>query len=105
MISIQCCPITTCKCPGCDAINAVNGRGTCPSCGHLIVPPTVVRPDDQCRHGFTSANTTVVDQDGITVCCAAYSSIFIDDGSEYCKCCYGSVTGGAETERVTVRLS
>lgn len=58
-----------------------------------------------CTHGYEPDTETVVDGDGRTACCGAYTSIFIDDGTEYCKCCYGSVTGGEETERITLVLS
>lgn len=35
----------------------------------------------------------LVDEDGLTSCCHAYTSIFIDDQVEYCKGCYRPVTG------------
>lgn len=35
---------------------------------------------------------------GITTCCDAMTTIFIDDGSEYCKCCYRTVTPAANAE-------
>jgi hypothetical protein len=57
----------------------------------------------KCSHGSSCYDTTVVDDDGFTACCGAYTSIFADDGVEYCKCCYGSVTGGAETVVYSVR--
>lgn len=57
-----------------------------------------------CQHGYDESTQTTIDDDGITACCAAYSSIFMDDGTEYCKCCYGAVTGGHETERTSVPL-
>ena len=59
---------------------------------------------NNCPHGRTPYDETVVDDAGITACCAAYSSIFADDGTEYCKCCFGAVSGGAETPRIMVRL-
>jgi hypothetical protein len=48
----------------------------------------------------------VVDSDGRTSCCGAYTSIFIDDGIEYCKGCYVAVTGYVDgpTERFTVEI-
>lgn len=36
---------------------------------------------------------TIVKADGTTTCCGAYTSIFIDDGVEYCKACYREVDG------------
>lgn len=44
-----------------------------------------------CPHGYEPTNETTVNDDGITACCQAYTSIFTDDGVEYCKCCYGAV--------------
>ena len=44
-----------------------------------------------CPHGSSIYNHAQVNADGITACCGAHSSIFTDDGSEYCKCCFGSV--------------
>jgi hypothetical protein len=35
----------------------------------------------------------VVANDGTTTCCGAYTTIFIDDGTEYCKCCQNDVDG------------
>ena len=38
--------------------------------------------------GFTP---TIVRADGTTTCCGAYSTIYVDDGVEYCKACYQPV--------------
>lgn len=49
-----------------------------------------------CPHGFETADNTgdvIVKPDGTTTCCGAFTSIFMDDESEYCKCCYRTVTG------------
>ncbi len=35
----------------------------------------------------------IVRADGTTTCCDAYTSIFLDDGVEYCKACYRDVVG------------
>ena len=35
----------------------------------------------------------IVTYDGTTRCCGAYTTIFIDDGTEYCKCCGRDVDG------------
>jgi hypothetical protein len=35
----------------------------------------------------------IVANDGTTTCCGAYTTIFIDDGTEYCKCCREDVEG------------
>ena len=35
----------------------------------------------------------LVREDGRTTCCEAFTSIFIDDGLEYCKACFESVEG------------
>lgn len=35
----------------------------------------------------------IVNKDFTTTCCGAYTTIFIDDGMEYCKCCYRNVEG------------
>ena len=43
-----------------------------------------------CTHWQTVKFTTV-DNDDITICCNAHTSIFLDDGTEYCKCCYATV--------------
>lgn len=45
-----------------------------------------------CPHGHDENTLTPLGDDGITLCCDAYSSIFTDDGTEYCKCCYGTVS-------------
>ena len=58
---------------------------------------------DQPNH--TATETSVVDGDGITACCKAYTSIDIDHGTEYCKCCFAEITGGVETPRTTVKVS
>lgn len=57
-----------------------------------------------CVHGYSATDETSVDEDGRTACCGAFSSIFADDGSEYCKCCFGSVTAGEITERIVVDI-
>jgi hypothetical protein len=44
-----------------------------------------------CEHGHGSLGEATVNADGITSCCGVYTSIFTDDGSEYCRCCYGTV--------------
>jgi hypothetical protein len=36
-------------------------------------------------------NLPTVNKDGVTSCCDCYTSIFIDDGVEYCKGCYEEV--------------
>ena len=48
-----------------------------------------------CLHGFsvTGYTHTKAPDYERTVCCNAYTSIFIDTGTEYCKCCYATVTG------------
>lgn len=50
---------------------------------------------DTCQHGIDidSPGDVLVGEDGTTSCCGAYSTIFTDDGSEYRKCCYRTVTG------------
>lgn len=57
-----------------------------------------------CAHDHDGDEPSVVDSDGITACCAAYTSIAIDDGTEYCKCCYAEISGGAITERTTITV-
>ena len=47
---------------------------------------------------------SLVDQDGRTSCCGAYTSIFMDDGVEYCKACYEPIQGVYDTPRYTVDL-
>lgn len=42
-----------------------------------------------CEHEVTAPRS--VNADGITNCCGAYTSIFIDDQTEYCKCCYETI--------------
>jgi hypothetical protein len=61
---------------------------------------------NNCNHGNDCHTECSVDADGRTSCCGAYSSIHMDDGVEYCKCCYGSVTGYTHTptKRVMVNL-
>ena len=49
-----------------------------------------------CQH--PPADLVLISNAGITTCCGAYTSIFIDDGVEYCKCCYRGVDGLAEDE-------
>lgn len=69
--------------------------------GHCV--PEVL--PDPCEHGHTCYTQASVDADGRSSCCGAFTSIHMDDGSEYCKCCYGSITGGELTPRTTVRLT
>jgi hypothetical protein len=49
------------------------------------------KADDKCEHGHTCYNVSTFDAEGVTACCGAFYSVFSDDGSLYCKCCYGSV--------------
>lgn len=39
----------------------------------------------------TRTKPRTVNAEGITSCCGAYTSIFIDDGMEYCKECFETV--------------
>jgi hypothetical protein len=50
---------------------------------------------DPCRHDIAldASGDVLVDDEGLTSCCQAYTSIFIDDEVEYCKCCGRDVTG------------
>lgn len=57
-----------------------------------------------CPHGHDSDVDVAVDSDGRTSCCGAFSTIFIDDGIEYCKCCYAEVSGGEVTQRYILQL-
>lgn len=43
--------------------------------------------------GRATVRITLVRDDGTTTCCDAYSTIFIDDGVEYCKGCGNDVDG------------
>lgn len=36
-------------------------------------------------------NYTIVRADGTTTCCDAFTTIYVDDGVEYCKACYEPV--------------
>ena len=45
-----------------------------------------------CNH-FADRVPVIVTYDGTTRCCGAYTTIFIDDGTEYCKCCGRDVDG------------
>ncbi len=65
---------------------------------------TVHTHGDTCSHGYTPEQVAGVDDDGRTSCCGAYTSIHMDDGVEYCKCCYGEVGYGSITERITFDL-
>jgi hypothetical protein len=44
-----------------------------------------------------------VDADERTACCGAFYT-FSGDGDPYCKCCYGSVTGGDDVTGIEVWL-
>jgi hypothetical protein len=47
-----------------------------------------------CSHGSDENQLVQADYDSDkTLCCGAFTSFHIDDGSEYCKCCYGTVVG------------
>ena len=35
----------------------------------------------------------LVRRDGTTTCCDAFTSIFVDDGLEYCKACFRDIEG------------
>jgi len=39
----------------------------------------------------TETKATFVREDGTTTCCNAYTSIFEDDHTEYCKSCFEGV--------------
>lgn len=51
----------------------------------------------RCEHGHSCYDVSTFDAEGITACCGAYYSVFSDDGSLYCKCCYGSVGPDEQT--------
>lgn len=55
----------------------------------------------KCVHGIVTADhaTTRITAEGKTICCDAFTSIFIDDGTEYCKCCFNAVIGLVATSR------
>lgn len=44
-----------------------------------------------CPHGSDVHQATTRRADDRSVCCGAYTSIFTDDGTEYCKCCFAEV--------------
>lgn len=44
-----------------------------------------------CPHGYTEVSFTTVDDEGWTACCGDQYSVFTDDGTRYCKCCYATV--------------
>ena len=43
---------------------------------------------------------TLIRDDGTTTCCNAYTSIFMDDGVEYCKACFSDIEGFASDYEV-----
>jgi len=59
----------------------------------------------RCPHGNTVRTEVVLDSDNErTVCCGAFTSVFMDDQSLYCKCCFGAVVGEAPVTTLTFRL-
>lgn len=53
----------------------------------------------ECPHGYTVySGPWKVDSFGLSTCCAAFTSLHVDDGSEYCKCCYSTIDGYVEVK-------
>lgn len=43
--------------------------------------------------------------EGTTTCCGAYTSIFEDDGVEYCKACFDAVEDYIDTPATTITIA
>lgn len=48
------------------------------------------------------ARVSLVRKDGTTTCCDAYSTVFTDDGIEYCKGCGNDIVGFLWPELLTI---